>query len=57
MTSSQIPSRIAMPCPFGGFGSNSISPFKSVVGSDVYFPDGFSSAYGSQIYLSGMFVI
>ena len=56
MTSSQIPSRIAMPCPFGGFGSNNITPIKTVTGTDVNFPDGFPSAYGAPTDTSGKFV-
>ena len=56
MTSSQIPSRIAMPCPFGGFGSKNITPIKTVTGSDVNFPDGFPSAYGSPTDTRGKFV-
>lgn len=56
MTSSQIPSRIAMPCPFGGFGRNNITPIKTVTGTDVNFPDGFPSAYGSPTNTSGKFV-
>lgn len=56
MTSSQIPSRIAMPCPFGGFGSNNITPIKTVTGTDVNFPDGFPSAYGAPTDTDGKFV-
>lgn len=56
MTSSQIPSRIAMPCPFGGFGSDNITPIKTVTGTDVNFPDGFPSAYGAPTDTSGKFV-
>ena len=56
MTSSQIPSRIAMPCPFGGFGSDNITPIKTVTGTDVNFPDGFPSAYGAPTDTSGTFV-
>lgn len=56
MTSSQIPSRIAMPCPFGGFGSNNITPIKTVTGDDVNFPDGFPSAYGAPTDTDGKFV-
>lgn len=56
MTSSQIPSRIAMPCPFGGFGSDNITPIKTVTGTDVNFPDGFPSAYGAPTDTDGKFV-
>lgn len=56
MTSSQIPSRIAMPCPFGGFGIKNITPIKTVTGTDVNFPDGFPSAYGAPTNTSGKFV-
>lgn len=56
MTSSQIPSRIAMPCPFGGFGSDNITPIKTVTGADVNFPDGFPSAYGAPTDTDGKFV-
>ena len=56
MTSSQIPSRIAMPCPFGGFGSDNITPIKTVTGTDINFPDGFPSAYGAPTDTSGKFV-
>ena len=56
MTSSQIPSRIAMPCPFGGFGSDNITPIKTVTGADINFPDGFPSAYGAPTDTSGKFV-
>ena len=56
MTSAQVPSRIAMPCPFGGFGSKNITPIKTVTGSVVNFPDGFPSTYGAPTDTSGQFV-
>ena len=56
MTSSQIPSRIAMPCPFGGFGSDNITPIGTLSGDNVNFPDGFPSAYGAPTDTNGKFV-
>lgn len=56
MTSSQIPSRIAMPCPFGGFGTTNITPIQTATGSDVNFPDGFPSVYGAPTGNNGKFV-
>lgn len=56
MTSSQVPSRMAMPCPFGGFGSDNIEPIAQVSGSDVNYVDGFPSAYGAPSSNNGKFV-
>ena len=56
MTSSQVPSRMAMPCPFGGFGSDNIDPIAQVSGSDVNYIDGFPSAYGAPSSNNGKFV-
>lgn len=56
MTSSQVPSRMAMPCPFGGFGSDNIVPIAQVTGSDVNYVDGFPAAYGAPSANNGKFV-
>lgn len=56
MTSSQVPSRMAMPCPFGGFGSNNTVPIAQVTGSDVNYVDGFPEAYGAPSANNGKFV-
>lgn len=56
MTSAQVPSRIAMPCPFGGFGTENITPIQNLSGADVNFPDGFPSIYGAPVDNNGRFV-
>ena len=56
MTKAQIPSRIPMPCPFGGFGSTNITEIESVSGDNVNFVDGFPSAYGAPSSNNGKFV-
>lgn len=56
MTSAQVPSRIAMPCPFGGFGTENITPIQNLSGSDVNFPDGFPAIYGAPVDNNGRFV-
>ena len=56
MTSAQVPSRIAMPCPFGGFGTENITPIQNLSGADVNFPDGFPSIYGAPADNNGRFV-
>lgn len=56
MTSSQIPSRIAMPCPFGGFGTTNITTIQTVQGNDVNFKDGFPDIYGAPTGNNGRFV-
>ena len=56
MTSSQVPSRMAMPCPFGGFGGGNVDPIAQVTGSDVNYVDGFPAAYGAPSANNGKFV-
>ena len=56
MTKAQIPSRIPMPCPFGGFGSTNITEIESTSGNNVNFVDGFPSAYGAPSSNNGKFV-
>ena len=56
MTSAQVPSRIAMPCPFGGFGTENITPIQNLSGTDVNFPDGFPAIYGAPVDNNGRFV-
>lgn len=56
MTSAQVPSRIAMPCPFGGFGTENITPIQNLSGADVNFPDGFPAIYGAPVDNNGRFV-
>lgn len=57
MTSDKIPSRIVMPCPFGGFGNDNIVQIGSVSGTDMNYPDGFPSAYGAPTENNGKFVL
>lgn len=45
MLSTQMPSRVAMPCPFAGNGNR--TEVVSESGSNVNFKDGFPSAYGA----------
>lgn len=47
---------MAMPCPFGGFGSDNIVPIAQVTGSDVNYVDGFPAAYGAPSANNGKFV-
>lgn len=47
---------MAMPCPFGGFGSDNIDPIAQVSGSDVNYVDGFPAAYGAPSSNNGKFV-
>ena len=56
MTSAQVPSRIAMPCPFGGFGTENITQIQNLSGADVNFPDGFPAIYGAPTDTDGKFV-
>ena len=56
MTSLQMPSRIAMPCPFGGFGDNNITPISPIAGNDVNFVDGFPSSFEAPTSTGGRFV-
>ena len=56
MTSAQVPSRIAMSCPFGGFGTENITPIQNLSGADVNFPDGFPAIYGAPVDNNGRFV-
>lgn len=57
MTSDKIPSRIVMPCPFGGFGNDNIIQIGSVSGTDMNYPDGFPPAYGAPTENNGKFVL
>lgn len=56
MTKEQIPSRISMPCPFGGFGSTNITEIEKTSGNNVNFIDGFPSVYGAPSSNNGKFV-
>lgn len=56
MTKEQIPSRISMPCPFGGFGSTNITEIENTSGNNVNFVDGFPSVYGAPSSNNGTFV-
>lgn len=56
MTKEQIPSRISMPCPFGGFGSTNITEIEKTSGNNVNFVDGFPSVYGAPSSNNGKFV-
>lgn len=56
MTKAQIPSRISMPCPFGGFGNTNITEIEKTSGNNVNFVDGFPSVYGAPSSNNGKFV-
>lgn len=54
MTSTDMPSRIAMPCPFGSKGT--LGTIDNTSSTNMNYPDGFPTIYGAPSSRSGKFV-
>ena len=54
MTSTDMPSRIAMPCPFGSKGT--LGTIDNTSSTNMNYPDGFPTIYGAPSSSSGKFV-
>lgn len=56
MTQSEMPTRIAMPCPFAGADGAALGTIGLTSGDSINFPQGFPSIYGSPASEGGKYV-